>query len=198
MTDVMEESEQFEIRIAFRADSGDPARVFSAMSGLIEAMQTLDRDLLSQFGVELQSEMYLEDVARGSLRAFFRNVVIDIPDEALESFEVRKIIGHFLLKAKYAFLRWAEEHEELESPSQLESLEGELLEAARETQVLRVPAYQPIRRERLVSVLRDISDAMRHLEDGDRADYLSTAGNAAIRGNLAVSEDTIRELLTRD
>lgn len=198
MTDIIEDSERFEIRIEFQPDSGDPARVFAAMSGLIEAIQTLDRDLLSQFGVDLQSELYLEDVAKGSLRAFFRNLVKDSPDEALKSFEAKRIIGHFLLKAKYAFLKWAEDHEELESPDQLESLEAELLEAARETEVLRIPAYQSIRRDRLISVLGDINDATRHLEDGDRASYLSTAGNAAIRGNLAVSDDTIREILTRD
>lgn len=198
MADDYLSDEYFEIRIDFVPNEGDASRVFLAMGDVIEALQVLDRDLLTQFAVELESELLLEDVEKGSLKAKLRNLVKDVPDDALQNAEWKKIIGHFLLKAKYAFLHWSEEHDSIEDRSALGPLEGELLEAAKESDVLRFPAYRPISQERLLTNLRDVSNATRRLTDRDTASFQSSVGSARFNGNLAISDEAIRDLLTRE
>ena len=190
--------EYFEIRIDFAPNEGDASRVFLAMGDMIESLQSLDRDLLSQFAVELEAELLLEDVERGSLKAKLRNLVKDVPDDALQNAEWKKIIGHFLIKAKYAFLHWTEEHDSIEDRSALEPLEGELLAAARESDVLRIPAYRAISQERLLTNVRDVSHATRRLSEKDYASFESSVGSARFNRNLAVSDETIRDLLTQE
>lgn len=52
MTEDYLSDEHFEIEIDFVPNKGEPSRVFLAMGSLIESLQALDRDLLSQFSVE--------------------------------------------------------------------------------------------------------------------------------------------------
>ena len=188
----------FEIKIDFAQNQGDPARVFLAMGELIESFQALDRDLLSQFTVELESELLLEDIDKGSLKSKLRNLIKDIPDDALLNAEWKKILGHFLLKSKYTLLAWTEEHDKIEHRSDLESLEGELLKAAENTDIQKFPAYRPMSADRLLTNIRDISLATRKLADEDSASFQSSIGNAMISGNLAISDEAIREILTSE
>lgn len=70
----MEENE-FEIKIDFKPGEGDPARIFKAMSGLIDSFQSLDSHLASSFDVGLDASLVLDNISAGSIKAKFRDLI---------------------------------------------------------------------------------------------------------------------------
>ena len=56
----MEENENtFEIRVDFERGTGDPARVFRAMTGLIESTERLDEHLSATISVKVRTSVVL-------------------------------------------------------------------------------------------------------------------------------------------
>src|SRR5690606_27836833 len=108
----MEENE-FEIKIDFKPGEGDPARIFKAMSGLIDSFQSLDSHLASSFDVGLDASLVLDNISAGSIKAKFRDLIEGLPDEALKEAEWKKMLGHFLLRAKSAMLEWLKDKKEI-------------------------------------------------------------------------------------
>jgi len=87
----------FELVVGFKKGSGDPSRVFKTMTGLIESVQSLDQNLSIPLGPKVTTKIVLQDIQASSLKAKLKNIVEDIPDEALKLAEIRPVIGHFLL-----------------------------------------------------------------------------------------------------
>ncbi|MEM6545744.1 MAG: hypothetical protein AAF680_12620 [Pseudomonadota bacterium] len=191
-------SSDLSLSIEFAPDEGDPSRIFKSMAQLIESFQDLDRSLLSQFDLELRSELVLHDVERGSLKAILRNLVKDLPDDALENADWKRIIGHYLLKGKYAILKWTDTQESIEDRTQLEPLEGELLRAAEETQLQGFPGYKPIAPERILGGIKSVTEAAAILDETDALLVDSELGRFSFNGSLAISDLAIREVLTSE
>jgi hypothetical protein len=188
----------FTIYIDFVKDEGDPSRVFKSMSGLIDAFSELDQQLIGIFGKESATELVLSGVESGSIKSKLRSIIIDLPDEALGNFETKKIIGHFLLKAKYALLKWSEEHEEIKSIEQIREIEGELVELAEETGIKHLPAYFPIEKKQLLSQINTIHNSLSVLDERDVIRYESEVGDIELSKKIGVSPSLVREILTRE
>ncbi|QKQ25339.1 hypothetical protein [Candidatus Reidiella endopervernicosa] len=104
----MMDIEGFELYLDFKPADGDPSRVFHAMADVIDSMQSPDSDLARIISPYYQPTLVLDDVVSGSIKAKIRDIVKDIPDDALKESSIRNIIGHFLHKAKYKILKWCE------------------------------------------------------------------------------------------
>lgn len=89
----------FAIEIDFERGTESPSRVFKAMSGLIESFEQLDQTLARSLAIELKPVLLLEDVEAGSIRAWLRSVVRELPDDALAKAEWKPLIGTYLVKA---------------------------------------------------------------------------------------------------
>ncbi len=107
MTNEKQDCGIFEIVVGFKKDSGDLSRVFKSMTGLIEAVRSLDRNLSYSISSNVKTTVVLHDIQTGSLKAKLRNIVDDLPDDALKQAEFRPIIGHFLVKAKHKVIEWS-------------------------------------------------------------------------------------------
>jgi hypothetical protein len=188
----------FEIVIDFKPGEGDPARVFKAMSGLIDSIQNLDRHLIGTIDHGLRPELVLEDVERGSLKAKFRSFIEGIPDEALKDGEFKKIAGHFLLKGKKAILDWCSDKAEINSRSSVKALEGELLKLAEETDIKKFPAYSPIQSQALLSDLSKLQESLQGLEPSDNVTYEYGSEQIGLNKELQISEQVVREVLTQE
>ena len=116
----------FEVTIDFERGSGDPTRVFRTMSDLIKAFEFLDEHLLSSFDVALNTSLVLDEVETGSLKARFRDLIAGVPDEALKDGEWKKVLGHFLLRAKYAILHWLNDQDDTVTRENVRDLEEEI------------------------------------------------------------------------
>ncbi len=193
----MEENE-FEIKIDFKPGQGDPARVFKAMSGLIDSFQSLDSHLVSSFDVALNASLVLNNVSAGSIKAKFKDLIEGLPDEALKEAEWKKILGHFLLKAKYAILEWLKDKKEISHRDDVRVLERELLRIAEETDLKRLPAYTSPSAEVLLSDILGVQESLSHLSEGDSATYRYGENAVDFNRELQISNEIVRDVLTKE
>lgn len=193
----IEQNNGFQIYIDFVKSEGDPSRVFHSMAELIEAFEQIDLNLAGMFGGSTATQLVLDDLEAGSLRSWLRNIILNVPDEAIAELDVKKLIGHFLLKAKYKIVEWLAENEKIVSIDQVRALEGELLRLADESNVKSIPAYVPINTRTLLSQINSIQIAVSRLDERDAVRYESPVGNKNISRGIVIEEGLIREILTR-
>jgi hypothetical protein len=191
-------SVDFGIRIEFDRDSPDPARVFRAMSGMIDSFQNLDRTLVNSIDVSIEPVLMLEDIEARSLITWLRAALSSIDDEALKSGDWKKIVGSYLARAKFVILRFLEDKEKLPSRDEIERLQGELAVAAQETGVKWIPAYIPVPLPRLLANIQSVNEAVSQLGQKDKATFMSADGDAGLNRTLQFSLSDMEALLTRE
>lgn len=198
MQSATESKKEFSIYIDYKKSEGEPSRIFRAMASLIETFENIDKELIGILGSTAVTELVLDDIEASSLRAWLRSVLIALPDDAIKELEVKKLIGHFLLKAKYKLVEWLEKNPEIKNIEQVKVLEGELVALAQETDIRQIPAYIPPDTRQLLSQVNQIKLAVNLLDEGDLIQYESIDGNISIPKNIQISESLIDELLTRE
>jgi hypothetical protein len=187
-----------EIRIEFERGAGDPSRVFHAMAGLIESTQLLDSHLALILGANVRTTLLLQDVEAASLKAKLKTVIEEIPDEAVKDGDVKKVIGHFLFKAKHKILDWCSARDSIQNRDEVKQLEAEIHELAEESDIKLIPAYAPLETATLLTDINSVKDALAYLETHDVATYKSPVGASEYNPALTVSDDVVRELITRE
>jgi len=187
-----------DIRVEFERGSGDPARIFRAMTGLIETTQRMDEHLSQTISTSVRTLLVLQDVETASLKAKLKTAVEELPDEALKEGEIKKVIGHFLLKAKHHILDWCAERNEIKNRDEIKLLESDIHNLAEQTDIKLLPVYSPIETSTLLSDIISIREALDHLCASDNASFSSPMGNSSYNPRLVISELLVRELVTRE
>lgn len=193
-----DKSEQIEIRIEFERGTGDPSRVFRAMAGLIESTELLDNHLAQCIGANVRTSLILQDVETASLKAVLKTVIEDVPDEALKNGEIKKVIGHYLFKAKHKLLDWCNARDKINERDEIKLLEAELHKLAEQTDIKMLPAYALIETATLLSDINAVNDALDCLGKNDLATFKSPAGTSKYNPRLTVSPEVVKELITRE
>lgn len=188
----------FDIRIEFVRGEGDPTRVFRSMAGLIEAVQRLDSHLAPMLGATVRTSLVLQDIEAASLKSRLRTVIEAIPDEPLKQGEIKKLVGHFLLKGKHRVLDWCAERSEISDRFEIKQLESDLIDLAHDSDLKMLPAYAPIDTPSLLSDIAAVNDAMAPLGTGDNATFSSKEGRSNFNPDLVVSGEVIREIVTKE
>lgn len=196
MSDVI--SELIEIRIEFERGAGDPSRIFRAMAGLIESTQQLDSHLALSIGANVRTSLVLQDVEAASLKAKLKTIIEDLPDEALKNGEVKKVIGHYLFKAKHKLLDWCSERDKITNRKEVKHLEAELHKLAEESDIKLIPAYAQMETATLLSDINSVNNALDCLSQNDLATFTSPQGSSTYNPNLTVSPGIVQELITRE
>jgi hypothetical protein len=188
----------FGIQIDFDRDSPDPARVFRAMTGLIDSFQQLDRSLAGSIDVSIEPVLMLEDIEAGSLKTWLRTALLSTDDQALKSGEWKKVVGPYLVRTRYIVLRFLEGKEKLSSREDIARLQSELAAAAEETEARWIPMYSPVPTAKLLGGIQSVNDALSHLGQNDKAKFISDDGDANLNIGLQFSISEMEELLTRE
>lgn len=188
----------FDIYIDYVKGDGDPSRVFHAMGELIDTFAQLDQALAGVILDEPQTELVLEDVTAASLKSRLRNVIGGIPDDALKDGEWKKILGHFLVQAKYIVCDWLKENPQITDLDQVQTLQERIQLAAEQTQARHLPIYRPIDNKNLLGVIAEIDRSISLLDQRDTVRYESPYGNIELPHIQHVHEDLIRQLLTKE
>lgn len=196
--EVEHDSGLFEIVVEFKKGSGDPARVFKTMTGLIESVQSLDGHLAYSLASTVTTKIVLQDIQASSLKAKLKNIVEDIPDEALKKAEVRPIIGHFLVKAKHKVIDWCEGREKIADTIEIKQLQSDIKQLAVETDIKQIPAYTEPDTESLLIDINSIRDALANLEIDDDVTLHSEEGISKFNKKMEISTEIIRECLTNE
>lgn len=192
-----ESQSHFDIYIDYVKGDGDPSRVFHAMGDLIDTFAQLDQTLAGVISEAPETELVLEDVQAASLKSRLRNIIGGVPDEALKDGDWKKLLGHFLIQAKYLVCYWLKENPQITSLDQVQTLQDRIQQAAELTQARYLPIYRPIDNKNLLGVIAEIDRSISLLDPRDVVRYESPYGNIVLPHTQHVHEDLIRQLLTK-
>jgi hypothetical protein len=188
----------FDIRIEFERGTGDPTRIFRSMAGLIETMQSVDQHLARVIGSNVSTTLVLEEIEAASLKSRIRTVIVEIPDEAIKAGEIKKLIGHFLFKAKHVILDWCNDRKSISNRGEIKQLEAEILKLASETDIKILPAYAPLDTTTLLSDINSMKQSLSYLESKDKATFSTELGTSEYNKSLSISDDMFKELITKE
>lgn len=134
-------------------DSMGASRVFGIASEIIKSFEDLDRVLITSINSEISTQFILEDLERSSVKIFLRNLLAEIDDTALKELDWKQQVGKYLVKAKYAAIRWLDQSAE---NSSIEDLTKTIHRLAEESDVLHLPSYPRINPYRIAQPLDSI------------------------------------------
>lgn len=163
----------FALYIDFKKDSPNPQRVFRAADAMIGALQRLDKALCSAVDTSIQPVMMLEEIEAGSLRVWLRDALEATDDQALKDLDWKPAIGKYLVRAKYAYIQWANRKE----PGTLIDLARSLRAIASETNVKKLPDYAPPSVKELAETVTEMDRAKAYLAEGDNFSYVPADGS---------------------
>ena len=193
----MSESD-FTIEINFEKGSENPSRVFRSMSELIETFQFLDGSLVKTISNQLESVLILDDIETGSLRSLLRNVLKAVDDEALKKMDWKPAVGKYLVIAKYYIVDFLKEKETIKNSDEVKPLENKILGLAKETDVLWLPAYEPIQRRELIEGIQRLSSNVSHLHKKDKASYITSENKVDFNLDFSLPPESVDDLITKE
>jgi hypothetical protein len=188
----------FGIEVKFVPGTPDPSRVFRSMTALIESFQSFDKELVQSIDSSIEPILLLEDIETGSIKTWLRNALTSIDDSALKDGDWKKIVGAYLLKAKFIVIKKLEGKTEISNREDIKEIENDILEAAIATDIQRIPTYRPIPEVKIAEIIGNVGVALSNLIQTDSAKLITSDGDAAFNLSLKVSLDSLRELLVKE
>jgi hypothetical protein len=161
----------FAVKVDFVRGVGDPSRPFRTMVSIMEALARLDRDLVRSVDVSIEPILLLEDVEAGSIKSWVASVLRSSDDSALQSGDWKRVVGDYLVKAKYVVLEKLDGVATITAPGLLEEIQRDLLLEAERTNVRGLPGYTQLSKAALAAHIADITSSMIYLEKGDSVSY---------------------------
>jgi hypothetical protein len=177
----------FAIEIKFEKGTENPSRVFRAAEVMIRALQSLDQTLCAAVDPHIEPVMVLEDVEASSIRVWLANVLSRVDDGALKELEWKPLVGRYLVKAKYAVIRWTNK---TGAEGGLLGLAREIRSIAAETDIKHLPDYAPPSIQELSAATRLIDDAKSILLPSDKMAFL-TRDESPLDFDLTVKWSTL-------
>ncbi|HNB26659.1 MAG TPA: hypothetical protein PLR41_06870 [Alphaproteobacteria bacterium] len=174
----------FAFEIDFKRGVGSASRVFSAVNDFIRGCERLDSELVQAIDSNIETVMVLEDIEAGSIKVWLRNILNATDDQALKDLDWKPAVGKYLVRAKYAVIRWIDDGS---TPRSLPALAKEIQAIASETDVRHMPDYQAPTPKALIDAVRDFQRVKEELIPGDRATFTSLEGSVEM--NLSVRWD---------
>lgn len=95
----------FAFYIDYKKGEGPASRIFAATQQFILACERIDSELAKMIDYSIETAMVLEDVEAESIKSNLVQALMSIDDQALASGEWKRVIGKFLVDAKYLILQ---------------------------------------------------------------------------------------------
>lgn len=181
----------FGFEIDFQRGIGPASRVFTATHDFIKACEALDHELVKSIDSSIETVLMLEDIEAGSIKTWLRNSLSAADDDALKTLDWKPLVGKYLVRAKYAVIRWIDDDE---FPRSLPDLRREIQQIAAETDVRHLPDYTAPSPGALVKAVHDFQSVKNRLLPGDRATMLTNDGNIEFNLSVRLDVDDIEAL----
>ena len=150
------------LKIDFKEGDGSAARPFQIAADLIRALEELDATLAKSIDSRIETTLIVEDLQKSSVKVFLRNVLKRLDDDGLKSLDWKPMVGQYLVKAKYAAIRWLDEDQ-----PRLQDLTDEVARLAQETDIHHLHAPAPPNPTRLVQALDKMQSVKRAFREGE-------------------------------
>jgi len=179
------------------ASTGGVARSFQVLSNITSTLESMDRHLATSADVLVETILVLEGIEYGSIRVLLKTVLESIDDEGIKELDIKKVIGGYLLKAKYKLIKMLSDKPHLDR-LQVVELQTELIEAAEESGISRLPGYSQPRLNQVSGDIEKMQQALEPLEYSDRLTYISPEGRADFNQSLKLLPGSLDKLLTKE
>lgn len=185
----------FAFSIDFKRGEGSASRVFAATHDFIKACEKLDKELVQAIDSNIETVMMLEDIEVGSIKTWLKNCLVASDDQALKDLDWRPAVGKYLVRAKYAVLKWIDDDT---APKDLPALGRELRRIASETDVKYLPDYRAPTPDALLNALKDFQGVKDHLLEHDRAEYITSEGTLELNLSMRWDIESLEALAVRE
>lgn len=187
----------YSIKVEFEKGTENPERVFSTMLGLINAFKEYDRNLAKIISADFEPEIILEDITTGSLKTTIASILRKIDDGAIKGLDWKQLIGTYLVKGKYKLIEFLEGRETVDDYKEIEDLNAELVTLAQDAaNIIHLPSFSPIPPQRLLENIKDISEAMSHLQPKDSVTLQVGENEKEINKRFKLPAEKIETILT--
>jgi hypothetical protein len=188
--------ERFCLHIDFDKNAPDPARIFRALTGMIEAFESLDKHLLRPLSTTVQPVMMLENFEVSSLKTWITTRLQEIDDEHLGNLDWKKMAGKYAIQAKYACINFMSGKTTLSNQDEVQALKAAIEDAAEESGMKQLLDYSPPNTYELLTDIAAIGQALEPLASTDK--FMLTNANAIAPFNLSfrLAPETIEQLTT--
>lgn len=186
----------FALVIDFKKGTPNPQRVFQAADAMIRALQALDNTLCEAVDSQIEPIMLLEDIEAGSIKAWLGNQLTRADDDGIKKLDWKPLVGKYLVRAKYAVIRWSNKETE---GVDLIGLAKELRMIASETDIKHLPDYAPPSVQELATSVKRIDEVKTLLLPEDRM-YLDSNEEGVVDFNLLIrwSEEDLSNLAVKE
>ncbi|MBY6115977.1 hypothetical protein KUW09_14405 [Mameliella alba] len=163
LTEMTDPNDVIVVKIDFNEATSSAARPFQIAADLINALEDIDATFAKTISSSIETTLIVEDLQKSSIKVFLRNILSHADDDALKTLDWKPIIGQYLVKAKYAAIRWLDE----DSPKLNDLTEevAKLVEDADEIHFL--PSAPPPNKARLVQSLDKLQQVKSSFEQGE-------------------------------
>ncbi|MCX8501518.1 MAG: hypothetical protein ORO03_07480 [Alphaproteobacteria bacterium] len=182
----------FGFEIKFVKGEGSPSRVFLATHEFIKFCENLDSDLLKSIDSSIQTVLTLEDIEAGSIKTWLKNRLLSVDDSGIKELDWKKIVGKFLLTAKYLIIRWCEKEEEKKS---IQVIQEELDELFKKTGVRYLDDYSKSKPEMIITAVKNLQSMKNQLLKDDEAKIVSSEGEIRFNMNYIIPVEKIEDLI---
>jgi hypothetical protein len=132
------------------------------------------------------------------LKAWLRSQLFAQDDKDISNLNWKPAVGRYLVRAKYLLVDFLSDKTEISDRAQLQALQGELLQAAEETNVKYIPAYAPLALPAVVDSMNLVSTALSPLLPNDSATFLTQSGQASFNITLKFAPESLERLITKE
>ncbi len=181
---------QFELNFIF-SENKNAVEVLDQMLKFYDILNDFDKSLVRNVSPTLFSEYVLSDIEYGSLRSKLLQVIKGIPDELLKDFQVKKLIGFFLVKAKYYLIKKLSVEKDISSKEQVQAFTDEVNKGLTEIGEKQSIIVNQITNYVIINVIYELSQQVNEMKDRELLEYKSTAGNSFIQKGLYVNKAKI-------
>lgn len=186
----------FAIYISFEPGTKNPERIFQAADQAIRSFRELDHILCKAVDSNISPIMLLEEIETGSIKIWLKSVLESTDDDDLRNIDWRRIVGKYLVKAKYFIIDWTnKEHEDISS---IKTLQNNVKELAEETGVRKLPFYGEIDTKDIANIATSINQAKTLLSGSDSMKYLTQDAEIDFDLSVDINTEKIQDILTKE
>ena len=167
---------RFSITVDYDKKSPNPENIFIGIAKLIESFKAMDSELITCVDTNIETEMLLEDVEKGSVKVWLSNRLKSISDDDIADLNYKRVIGGFLVDAKYYVLRKCSDIDEIKDVEVVEEIETGIKEIAQKTGLNQLGCYTSPPRERLLRGLNKVGEAFVALEGNNSVSMSNSQG----------------------
>jgi hypothetical protein len=189
-----EQTPDFCVHIQFRKETARPQRILTIASTFIDTLEGLDRLLATSISSSLHPVFVLENIETGSIKLWIKQAIEAVDDDALKDMSLRKQIGHYLVKGKYALLEKMGYHKSLPPKQELETLSHDLHGMAEKTGLQALNCYRHVTPVELAQQAQAISIILTMLQEKEAINFACDAGDTRLTNDIKITDEAVNTL----